>query len=61
MDEEDEYGIPHYYYSSEGSFRDYPENFHPSSFEGSLPVEDVVGDDQHDSFDECMRPTLVQF
>ena len=61
MDEEDEYGIPHDYYSSEGSFRNYPENFPPSSFDGHL--EDTLGDSQLDSFGECecMRPTLVYF
>lgn len=54
MDEEEEYGIPHY--SSQGSFQNYTENF-PSSFDGHL--EDTLDDGHHDSFGECMRPTLV--
>ncbi|KAI9466064.1 P-loop containing nucleoside triphosphate hydrolase protein [Lactarius psammicola] len=51
MDEEDEYGIPHDYYSSEGSFQIYQENFPPSSFDGHL--EDTLGDSQRDSFGDC--------
>ncbi|KAH9001412.1 Sec63 Brl domain-containing protein [Lactarius akahatsu] len=51
MDEEDEYGIPHDYYSSEGSLQNYyPEKFPPSSFDGTL--EDFLGESQPDSFGE---------
>ncbi|KAH9180405.1 P-loop containing nucleoside triphosphate hydrolase protein [Lactarius sanguifluus] len=51
MDEEDEYGIPHDYYSSEGSLQNYyPEKFPPSSFDGTL--EDYLGESQPDSFGE---------
>ncbi|KAI9446595.1 P-loop containing nucleoside triphosphate hydrolase protein [Lactarius indigo] len=51
MDEEDEYGIPHDYYSSEGSLQNhYLENFPPSSFDGTL--EDFLGESQPDSYGE---------
>lgn len=62
MDEEDEYGIPYDYYSTEGSLRSHPEDLPSSFLDDSLEITLGGGQpctSQHHSFGECMRLTLV--